>query len=73
MTAFYGIQDNIEIVHGQDELDLGVHKLQFVSTPFVHWPETMMTYETTEQILFSCDAFGGYGTLDGSIFDDHSF
>ncbi len=72
LTAFYGIQDNIEIVHGQDVLDLGVHKLQFVSTPFVHWPETMMTYETTEQILFSCDAFGGYGTLDGSIFDDHS-
>jgi len=70
LTAFYGIQDNIEIVHNEDTLDLGAHKLQFVSTPFVHWPETMMTYETTEKILFSCDAFGGYGTLEGFIFDD---
>ena len=70
LTAFYGIQDNIEIVYNEDTLDLGVHKLQFVSTPFVHWPETMMTYETTEKILFSCDAFGGYGALNGSIFDD---
>ena len=70
LTAFYGIQDNIEIVYNEDTLDLGVHKLQFVSTPFVHWPETMMTYETTEKILFSCDAFGGYGALNGTIFDD---
>ena len=69
LTAFYGIQENIEIVYNEDTLDLGSHKLQFISTPFVHWPETMMTYETTERILFSCDAFGGYGTLDGSIFD----
>ncbi|MGD8245431.1 MAG: FprA family A-type flavoprotein, partial [Anaerolineae bacterium] len=36
----------------------------------VHWPETMMTYEESEEILFSCDAFGGYGALRGAIFDD---
>jgi flavorubredoxin len=36
----------------------------------VHWPETMMTYETTHQLLFSGDAFGSFGTLDGGIFDD---
>lgn len=53
-----------------DILDLGYHKLQFAITPWVHWPETMMTYDTTEQILFSCDAFGSFGTLDGGIFDD---
>jgi flavorubredoxin len=39
-------------------------------TPFVHWPETMMTYEPDSQILFSCDAFGGYGAFQGTIFDD---
>jgi len=41
-----------------------------VLTPWVHWPETMVTYDTTEQILFSADAFGSFGTLDGGIFDD---
>lgn len=39
-------------------------------TPFVHWPETMMTYEKKNRILFSCDAFGSYGALRGAIFDD---
>ena len=46
------------------------HKLKFVMTPWVHWPETMMTYDLTEKILFSGDAFGSFGTLDGGIFDD---
>lgn len=53
-----------------DQLDLGYHKLQFTLTPWVHWPETMMTYDTTDRILFSCDAFGSFGTLDGGIFDN---
>ena len=44
--------------------------MRFVSTPFVHWPETMMTYMVEQKILFPCDGFGGYGTLDGAIFDD---
>jgi flavorubredoxin len=51
-------------------LDTGRHKLQFHVTPMVHWPETMMTYDTTDKILFSGDAFGGFGALDGGIFDD---
>jgi flavorubredoxin len=53
-----------------DSIDLGKHTLRFFSTPMVHWPETMMTYEVGNQILFSCDAFGGYGALRGAIFDD---
>ncbi|MBG0771198.1 MAG: FprA family A-type flavoprotein, partial [Anaerolineaceae bacterium] len=44
--------------------------LRFVYTPFVHWPETMMTYLVEQKVLFPCDGFGGYGTLDGAIFDD---
>lgn len=71
LEAFFGLTKRqfIEVKDG-DNLDLGYHKLNFVLTPWVHWPETMMTYDTTDQILFSCDAFGGFGTLDGGIFDD---
>jgi anaerobic nitric oxide reductase flavorubredoxin len=72
LDSFYMITENIQVVADGDELDLGTHKLRFFSTPFVHWPETMMTYESTEKIVFSCDGFGGYGTLDGSIFDDRA-
>lgn len=46
------------------ELPLGKHTLRFVAAPLVHWPEVIMTYETTEQILFSADAFGKFGALD---------
>lgn len=70
VDAYYGYKDNLLEVKDGDELDLGHHKLKFVMTPWVHWPETMMTYDQTEQILFSGDAFGSFGTLDGGIFDD---
>jgi anaerobic nitric oxide reductase flavorubredoxin len=60
----------VQVVQDGETLSLGQHTLQFVHTPFVHWPETMMTYETGEQVLFSCDAFGSYGALRGAIFDD---
>ncbi|OPL11579.1 MAG: MBL fold metallo-hydrolase [Firmicutes bacterium ML8_F2] len=67
---FYGITNRVRAVENGEELDLGGKKLKFFMTPFVHWPETMMTYETGSQILFSCDAFGSYGALGGGIFDD---
>jgi len=70
LANLYGITEGVRIVQDSQELDLGKRKLKFVSTPMVHWPETMMTYESTEKILFSGDAFGGFGTLDGSIFED---
>ena len=71
LDAFYGIpEESIFEVKDGDELNLGYHNLKFVLTPWVHWPETMMTYDTTDQVLFSCDAFGSFGTLDGGIFDD---
>ncbi|MGF6906354.1 FprA family A-type flavoprotein [Fusobacterium sp. PH5-44] len=53
-----------------EELDLGTHKLTFAMMPMVHWPESMVTYDKTSKILFSNDAFGGFGTLNGGIFDD---
>jgi anaerobic nitric oxide reductase flavorubredoxin len=70
LDSFYGISDNVQQLGDGEELQIGSKKLKFVYTPFVHWPETMMTYEVTNKILFSCDAFGGYGALGGSIFDD---
>ncbi|MHC4626619.1 MAG: FprA family A-type flavoprotein [Planctomycetota bacterium] len=66
----YNVTDNVKVVTDGDELDLGQRKLRFVTTPMVHWPETMMSYEPRDKILFSGDAFGGFGSLDGGIFDD---
>jgi len=51
-------------------IDLGMHKLHFVKAPMVHWPEVTFTYEETEKVLFSADAFGTFGVLNGSIFAD---
>jgi len=70
VEAYYMNPTNTLMVHDDYVLDLGKHKLQFQMIPMVHWPETMVTYEETNKILFSGDAFGSYGTLDGGIFDD---
>ena len=70
LEAYYGFTDNLLEVTDGSTIDLGHHKLQFVMTPWVHWPETMMTYDVTEKTLFSGDAFGSFGSLDGGIFDD---
>lgn len=70
LESLYGITENIRTVETGDKLDLGDRTLQFFETPFVHWPETMMTYEPSEKILFTGDAFGGFGAMEGRIFDD---
>jgi flavorubredoxin len=70
LARFYQITENVQVVEDGETVDLGSHTLQFYITPMVHWPETMMTLETQQRVLFSCDAFGGYGALQGTIFDD---
>ncbi len=70
MNDFYSITENTQVVKHEDTLSLGKYTLKFLYTPGVHWPETMMTYLAEEKILFSCDAFGQYGALDGCVFDD---
>lgn len=70
VESFGTTPENIIVVNDNDILDLGKTKLQFQTIPMVHWPETMVTYEETNKILFSGDAFGSYGTLDGGVFDD---
>jgi len=70
LEAFYGIRENVKVVQDGETLSLGRRTLRFISTPMVHWPETMMTYETTHGVLFSGDGFGGFGAHRGGIFDD---
>lgn len=69
---FYGITDGIVIVKEGDALDLGHHKLTFAMAPMVHWPESMITYDATDKILFSNDTFGGFGAVEGGLFDDEA-
>ncbi|MFW6164322.1 MAG: FprA family A-type flavoprotein [Planctomycetota bacterium] len=66
----YAITEGVQAVEDGEELDLGDRTLRFVLTPMVHWPETMMTYDVDHQTLYSGDAFGGFGALDGGVFDD---
>lgn len=59
----------VEVKEGE-EISLGRHNLRFYMAPMVHWPEVMFTYETTEKILFSADAFGTFGGFTGNLFSD---
>jgi flavorubredoxin len=70
VANFYDLKEKFRIVADGEEISLGSRTLKFAAIPFVHWPETMVTYAMEDQILFSCDAFGGYGSLPGVIFDD---
>lgn len=70
IKGFYDITENFYEVAEGDIIDLGYTKLKFFITPMIHWPETMMSYDMTDGILFSMDAFGGFGSLDGTLFDD---
>ncbi len=71
LKAFCGIDKNVHIVKDGETLDLGDGKvLTFYEAPNLHWPETMVTYEQSSGILFSCDAFGTYGAIKDIIFDD---
>ena len=58
------------LVKEGDSLSLGKHELTFVMAPMVHWPEVMMSYDKTDKVLFSADAFGTFGAVDGNIFSD---
>ncbi|HHU74651.1 MAG TPA: FprA family A-type flavoprotein [Clostridiales bacterium] len=59
----------LEVKDG-DEISIGKHTLRFYYIPMVHWPEVMFTYESSQGILFSADAFGSFGAMSGNIFAD---
>ncbi len=66
MKNFFGTDyaDRRMVVGEGDVLDLGEHKLTFVTAPMVHWPEVIVTYDSTDKVLFSADGFGKFGALD---------
>ena len=68
LNYFPNIQAEFVVVNEGDKLSIGKHEFTFVSAPMVHWPEVMMTYELTEKVLFSADAFGTFGALNGDIY-----
>ncbi|MCF6463480.1 FprA family A-type flavoprotein [Clostridium sp. Cult1] len=66
----FEVNENCIEVKDGDTLSLGKHEFSFISAPMVHWPETMATFDTTNGVLFSADAFGTFGSLDGKLFND---
>lgn len=64
------LSERLHLVKEGDSLSTGRHEFTFVMAPMVHWPEVMMTYDKTDKILFSADAFGSFGALNGRIFAD---
>lgn len=69
LRGFYGISGGEHEVKNGDTLELGHHTLQFFLTPMVHWPETMMSLDITDNIIFTGDAFGCFGALNGGLID----
>jgi len=66
----FNIDDNVIEVKEGDTMPFGKHIVTFVAAPMVHWPEAMVTFDTTNGVLFSADAFGSFGSLDGKLFND---
>ena len=70
IARFYGPLANERAVGEGDVLETGRHRLHFLLAPMVHWPEVMVTYDEADGILFSADAFGTFGALNGALFAD---
>ena len=71
MTQFgFDVEERKIQVKEGDTFSFGKHEFVFVEAPMVHWPETMVSYDTKDKILFSADAFGSFGALDGKMFND---
>ena len=73
LQNYYGIHNNLMEVKEGDSLAIGKRTLNFYMVPMLHWPETMVTYIPGDNIIFSGDIFGAFGTLDGGIFLVRSF
>ena len=65
-----GYEGRISVVKEGDTLCTGRHTLHFVAAPMVHWPEVLMTYDETDKLLLTADAFGTFGALNGALFAD---
>ena len=65
-----GYEGRVNVVKEGDTLCTGRHTLHFVAAPMVHWPEVLMTYDETDKLLLTADAFGTFGALNGALFAD---
>lgn len=74
IKAYYGITDpeRFLVIKDGEKVSLGNRTLAFATIPMVHWPETMVTYVEEEAVLFSGDAFGTFGALNGAVIDDET-
>lgn len=70
IKQFFNFDFEAIVVKEGDTLNTGSHELQFMLAPMVHWPEVMVTYDKTSKILFSADAFGSFGAINGTLFDE---
>ncbi len=70
LEGFYGVTDDVVEVKNGETLSTGNHELSFVLIPMVHWPETMVTLDAANKVLFSGDAFGCFGALNGGVIDE---
>ena len=70
LESFYNVKFRTRLVKDNERIRVGGRSLRFIYTPWLHWPETMMTYYEEERILFSCDAFGGFSIPQGLCDDD---
>lgn len=68
--GFHIDSSKTEVVKEGDKKSFGKHEILFVAAPMVHWPEAMVSFDTTNGVLFSADAFGSFGALDGKLFND---
>ena len=66
----FDIDNRIEAVKDGDLKSFGEHEIKFITAPMVHWPEVMVSFDTKNGVLFSADAFGSFGALDGKLFND---
>lgn len=72
ITQFFdfNIEHKMVIVNENDTFNTGHHELVFCMAPMVHWPEVMVTYDKTDKILFTADAFGAFGAINGNLYDN---
>lgn len=70
LRSFYGFTGRFHPVSDGNELSIGEHRVRFIHTPWLHWPETMMSYLTKHSALLTCDAFGAYGFFTKVFYDE---
>lgn len=72
LSNLYNAELEAHIIADGDEITLGNHTFAYATIPSVHWPDSSVLFHTTEKILFSNDAFGSFGAIDGGVFDDET-